>query len=421
MNLNEVKTLIIGTVRAAFQNKKTLDKFDGSSGTLKYNGVPVNNVPVFVADDSPVGSIVNYTGLTPPKDYLICDGTVYNIADYPLLAHHILTQFGSYNRFGGDGITTFAVPSLQKEYNFFSPKMTSNTTPSPYVITASHEYSNEFLAYMSFDNKTNTAWASLSGEKNPWIKIDFGAPTFLTTLRITSTFENTVATAFSIEGSNDDVNYIVLKDYSTSSWATSTTRDIHIDEDKFGNYRYIKITVKKYDGSYGEFSEIQFGTILKIPCIKYQITQNNISKDMVNYSLEEQVIGSWIDGKPLYEKTVEFGNLPNATIKEVKHNIENADNIWICEGYIFNPSGNMLQLNSVHCVNINGQISFHTTVQHIVCNTGKYDRSTYTATVTLRYTKTTDAENSFTPDMLSSIKMSEVVTDEDVNDVIGGI
>lgn len=115
-----------------------------------------------------------------------------------------------------------------------------------------------------------------------------------------------------------------------------------------------------------------------------------LKKTINNYSLEEQKIGTWINGKPLYQKTVEFGNLPNATTKEVKHNIENADNIWICEGYIFNPSGNILQLNSVHLIDVTSQISFHTTVQHIVCNTGKIDRSTYTAIVTLRYTKTTD-------------------------------
>lgn len=62
--------------------------------------------------NSPVGSIIPYAGSTTPHDYLYCDGTVYNITDYPELSKHIRTQFGTYNYFGGDDGTTFAVPNL---------------------------------------------------------------------------------------------------------------------------------------------------------------------------------------------------------------------------------------------------------------------------------------------------------------------
>ena len=34
-----------------------------------------------------------------------------------------------------------------------------------------------------------------------------------------------------------------------------------------------------------------------------------------NYSLEEQVVGTWIDGKTIYRKVINFGTLPNATSK----------------------------------------------------------------------------------------------------------
>ena len=60
----------------------------------------------------PVGSVISYMGMTAPDNYLICDGTTYNISDYPFLADHIKNNFGSYNYFGGDGTTTFAVPDL---------------------------------------------------------------------------------------------------------------------------------------------------------------------------------------------------------------------------------------------------------------------------------------------------------------------
>ena len=67
-------------------------------------------------EETPVGSIISYMGNNVPKHYLACDGTVYNIADYPELALHIKNEFGSYNYFGGDGINTFAVPNLSGEF-----------------------------------------------------------------------------------------------------------------------------------------------------------------------------------------------------------------------------------------------------------------------------------------------------------------
>ena len=63
-----------------------------------------------------VGSVYSYMGTSAPFGYLACDGSVYNIEDYPRLANHINRSFGSYNYFGGDGTTTFAVPDLRGEF-----------------------------------------------------------------------------------------------------------------------------------------------------------------------------------------------------------------------------------------------------------------------------------------------------------------
>ena len=63
-----------------------------------------------------VGSVYSYMGTSVPFGYLACDGSVYNIEDYPRLANHINRNFGSYNYFGGDGEATFAVPDLRGEF-----------------------------------------------------------------------------------------------------------------------------------------------------------------------------------------------------------------------------------------------------------------------------------------------------------------
>lgn len=62
---------------------------------------------------APIGTIISYMGTVAPQDYLACDGSTENIADYPQLADFFEAQFGSKNYFGGDGVTTFAVPDLQ--------------------------------------------------------------------------------------------------------------------------------------------------------------------------------------------------------------------------------------------------------------------------------------------------------------------
>lgn len=66
--------------------------------------------------DNPVGTVIAYLGNTAPHHYLICDGSEYQITDYPYLSQHIKDNFGTENYYGGDGIETFAVPDLRAEF-----------------------------------------------------------------------------------------------------------------------------------------------------------------------------------------------------------------------------------------------------------------------------------------------------------------
>lgn len=52
---------------------------------------------------------------TPPHPaWVLADGAVLNIADYPKLAAHYASTYGSSNHHGGDGVTTFAVPDTRE-------------------------------------------------------------------------------------------------------------------------------------------------------------------------------------------------------------------------------------------------------------------------------------------------------------------
>jgi hypothetical protein len=105
------------------------------------------------------------------------------------------------------------------------------------------------------------------------------------------------------------------------------------------------------------------------------------------YSTTEQVVGTWIDGSTLYEKTINFGTLPNNTTKEVQHNISNVEHIWIAEGWAENPTTHFTNMLSLANTDIAGQWYFGVNQTIVQSWTGK-NRTAYTnCYVVLRYTK----------------------------------
>ena len=68
----------------------------------------------------------------------------------------------------------------------------------------------------------------------------------------------------------------------------------------------------------------------------------------MKYSTDEQIVGEWIDGKPLYQKTVDLGVLTNG--KVVNHNISNIAQIVDVQGIAFLSNGQTLKLNFVNMV-----------------------------------------------------------------------
>lgn len=127
------------------------------------------------------------------------------------------------------------------------------------------------------------------------------------------------------------------------------------------------------------------------PYLNYQMYDlSGQGVEVNNFSTDEKVIGTWIDGKPLYQKTVSCGALPNASSKEVSHNITNLNKIVSANGFCDNGS-TFMPLPYIHDQNVGNQVG-------IICNTTKVillSRGTnmgdYNGYVTLQYTKTTDS------------------------------
>lgn len=110
----------------------------------------------------------------------------------------------------------------------------------------------------------------------------------------------------------------------------------------------------------------------------------------VNYSLDEQVIGKWIDGKPLYQKTINCGALPNTNTKPIPFDNSNLKIIEY-KGYAHNTnSGNTLCLPYPNSISIQNQIGIYISTSFINIQTGGNLSAYDVSYITVRYTKNTD-------------------------------
>lgn len=135
----------------------------------------------------------------------------------------------------------------------------------------------------------------------------------------------------------------------------------------------------------------------------------------VIYSENEREIGVWVDGKPLYQKTIDCGALPNATTKNVAHGISNisADTIVNIIGIAQYSGHYAIGLPKVHDQNVLSQIMIEVDDTNIIIYSRSTDESAYVGHVTLQYTKTTDTAGSgvWTPSGVPAVHYS---TDEQI-------
>lgn len=366
-------------------------------------------------EDYPIGSIISKIGITVPKHYLPCDGSIQNIVDYPYLAQFIKQEFGSINYFGGDGITTFALPNLSggKTYTKVSPIMTGTATPSPYKVTESSMWSSAGAGYKAFDgNKSYSSeangWIS-NIEDNPWLKLDFGFKTTVDAIKIYTQDTLKWAETISVWGSDDDSNYTKIKTFSGITRPSDgiVTLDLQIK----ANYRYYKLVVDNLvlasGAKYIRWIEVEFysstdtGTtyIKAEPTYFMEINQNVYTNQCFkDYSEEEKIIGRWKDGKPVYSKGFNT-TVPNCTTEgtlayqDINVSDLNIDRCTYIEGNTTSTLADMTLPSVVKTGYIDLWYKPNTKVIRLANSASNYNgRSTY---ITVEYTKTTDAPNSF--------------------------
>lgn len=286
---------------------------------------------------TPIGTVISVMGKQAPHNYLVCDGTVYNIADYPELAAYFTGQFEASNFFGGDGITTFAVPDLRGEF-LRGAGTNSHPRSGDGADVGIHQEGTMNPFTMVLDNATNDA---------NQIAVD---PTLS---------ENPNSSAPHWWGAaNTDYKSIT----NNKLWRNPTTTSGMVD------------TTGTYPSGY--VARPTNTSVL------YCIATKNIFMDAGhNYSTDEQVIGTWIDGKPIYQKTIFFNPVmyvSSTAWSATNEDVSNVENIISGEGYSIDGSRQSRPM----CLFLDGVLKIMSGRDNV--------GSDSISGVTYRYTKTTD-------------------------------
>lgn len=266
---------------------------------------------------TPVGTVISVMGKTAPLNYLACDGSVVNIADYPELANYFAGQFEAANYFGGDGVTTFAVPDLRGEF-LRGTGTNSHTNQGNGANVGVHQDGTEHIrVYVT--NSELGIYKSSDGE----------------------------------DGENKQDSLI-----SGSGWSKAPCSRVNNAQPAYYTSRPTNTSVL------------------------YCIATKNIFMDAgMNFSTEEQVVGTWIDSKPIYQKSISMSSWT------VGHGISNLGDVISCTGVLKN--GNMRFLIPYVSDNAAGyRMTFVVDDTNIDIQHGSAWAFS-PVVVTLRYTKTT--------------------------------
>ena len=130
------------------------------------------------------------------------------------------------------------------------------------------------------------------------------------------------------------------------------------------------------------------------PYIRKAININGEDEYYTNdYSAAEQVIGKWINGKPIYRKVITYGTMPTGPTDSptFNHNIANIDLITHWYGFCVNNDGLQYNFDHVAAVNMGSNMTIATRInKQWIQIAVSSDMSAFTGYFVIEYTKTTD-------------------------------
>ncbi len=137
----------------------------------------------------------------------------------------------------------------------YPPTMTSNTTPAPYVASASTIFSTTYDAWKAFDSDPNSYWNTSIGNTSGWLKLDFGSTTSIGSYLIqsiaTEVGGNYAPKTWTLEGSATGAfageQTVVDTQTNAPAWGNSEVRTYTLSSP--ASYRYFRLNVSANEGN----------------------------------------------------------------------------------------------------------------------------------------------------------------------------
>lgn len=240
-----------------------------------------NNVGSIIIDDNIKGQINSYT-----------DNTISNTNNqgcYPQYinnnlekkVHHIKITYNTATNLDAidideDGHMIYCDEN-NKLYYDVTPIMTSNNTPSPYVVTTSSNLP-KYEPYKMFDSNFSTSWCP-NVSSIGWVQLNFGKKTKINSFTISNRHGNQQEDLtkspknFEIYGSNNGNDYIKLKEFIVTDWKIGgETRFFKLDN--VYNYNMYKINITSNNGFVDDLIIVDLRYLLAVDTPFYLIKSN---------------------------------------------------------------------------------------------------------------------------------------------------
>ncbi len=325
---------------------------------------------------TPVGTVISYFGETAPEYFLVCDGTEYAKSDYPQLAD-LLLNLTDPTPFEGSDTDHFKVPDLRGEF-LRGSGTNSHTDQGSGGDVGAHQDATTNLAFNISDSGSTI---NVRKDNNSGIRVpsNYDFETYVTSqiAKITANYPNTSSISQGTLNTSRPTNTSVL--YCIAY------KNIYID-----------LALDSFPLGISNPTDGQL--------LMYDATAGRWVNGGHKYSTDEHIVGTWIDGKPIYEKTFtgqRFGTITNGTYSAVHYSVDglNIDFGWCTDALVLVDEGYDAYGKRVNCatgiygyvssnttynlptVPVSGTINFYSSVA------GQSNCMTY---VIIRYTKTTD-------------------------------
>ncbi|MCE4043360.1 discoidin domain-containing protein [Lysinibacillus fusiformis] len=202
-------------------------------------------------------------------------------------------------------------------------KMTSNTTPAPYVASASSTQSTTYAPWKAFDGviaplDNQSSWSATATLRNGWLQLDYGRKVTTNKVEITILEFTTSPKDFQILGSDDNNKWDIILDVKNEVWLqTGSNESKTYNFKKDVSYRYYRINIDTVSTPNKQpmITELKFGydrkELMEIPSVTVQSFDKYGKFDFANLDLDMDiftyVLPSTIKEKQLTKKPLSIG------------------------------------------------------------------------------------------------------------------